>query len=145
MYHKNLKAYTANNLQADMSVADPHRVIQLMMQRALEKLAQAKGAIDRRDYEAKSAAISRAMALINGLQDSLDLSYGKIPEDLLALYEYMKGRLMDASRDMDKAPLDEVANLLITIKSAWDQIPDTEKQKSELLREQQRAKASPHE
>ncbi len=145
MYHKNLKAYTANNLQADMSVADPHRVIQLMMQGALEKLAQAKGAIDRRDYEAKSAAISRAMALINGLQDSLDLSYGKIPEDLLALYEYMKGRLMDASRDMDKAPLDEVANLLITIKSAWDQIPDTEKQKSELLREQQRAKASPHE
>ncbi|MEZ7862541.1 MAG: flagellar export chaperone FliS [Aeromonadaceae bacterium] len=145
MYHKNLKAYTANNLQADMSVADPHRVIQLMMQGTLEKLAQAKGAIDRRDYEAKSAAISRAMALINGLQDSLDLSYGKIPEDLLALYEYMKGRLMDASRDMDKAPLDEVANLLITIKSAWDQIPDTEKQKSELLREQQRAKASPHE
>lgn len=47
------------------------------------------------------------MALINGLQDSLDLSYGKIPEDLFALYEYMKNRLLDSSRDMDKDPIDK--------------------------------------
>ncbi|WP_204381026.1 flagellar protein FliS, partial [Aeromonas veronii] len=41
------------------------------------------------------------LAIINGLQDSLDLSYGKVPEDLSALYDYMKARMMDASRDMD--------------------------------------------
>lgn len=29
MYHKNLKAYTTNNLQAEMSVADPHRVMRI--------------------------------------------------------------------------------------------------------------------
>lgn len=127
MYHKNLKAYTANSLQAEMLVADSYRVIQLMMQGTMEKLAQAKGAIERRDFEAKSAAISKAMALLNGLQDSLDLSYGKISEDLYALYDYMKYRLMDASRDMDVAPLDEVAQLFITIKSAWDSIPQAER------------------
>ncbi len=127
MYHKNLKAYTANSLQAEMLVADSYRVIQLMMQGTMEKLAQAKGAIERRDFAAKSAAISKAMALLNGLQDSLDLSYGKIPEDLYALYDYMKYRLMDASRNMDVAPVDEVAQLFITIKSAWDSIPQAER------------------
>ncbi len=130
MYNKNLKAYKANNLQADMLVADSHRVIQMMMQGLLERLAQAKGSVERRDYESKAVHISKAMALINGLQDSLDLSYGKIPEDLFALYDYMKGRVMDANRDMKNEPLDEVANLLITIKSAWDQIPEEEKQKA---------------
>lgn len=130
MYNKNLKAYKANSLQADMLVADSHRVIQLMMQGLLERLAQAKGAIDRHDYEAKANYVSKSIALINGLQDSLDLSYGKIPEDLFALYDYMKGRVMDASRNMDNAPIDEVANLLITIKSAWDSIPDHEKEKA---------------
>ena len=70
------------------------------------------------------------MAIINGLQDSLDLSYGQIPQDLYALYDYMKDRLMDASRNMTCEPIDEVANLIITIKSAWDNIPDTEKQKA---------------
>ena len=137
MYNKNLKAYKNNSLQADMSVADPHRVIQLMLQGLQERLAQTKGAIDRKDYEAKSLAVSKAMALINGLQDSLDLSYGKIPEDLFALYEYMKNRLLDSSRDMDKDPIDEIMGLVNTIKSAWDQIPDSEKQKAYTMREQQ--------
>ena len=128
MYQKNLKAYKSNGVQADLSVADPHRVIQLMMQGLLERLAQAKGAIDRRDFEAKSQLISKAMALINGLQDALDLSQGQIAHDLAALYIYMKERLMDASRNMDKDALDEVAKLMITIKSGWDQISDEDKQ-----------------
>jgi flagellar protein FliS len=130
MYNKNLKAYKSNSVEADMSVADPHRVIQMMMQGLLERLAQAKGAIDRRDYEAKSQLISKSMAIINGLQDSLDLSQGQIAVDLAALYIYMNERLIDASRNMDKTCIDEVANLLITIKSGWDNIPEEEKQKA---------------
>ncbi len=135
MYNKNLKAYKTNSIEADLSVADPHRVIQLMMQGLLERLAQAKGAIDRRDYSAKSVFISKSMALINGLQDSLDFSYGKVPEDLHALYSYMNERLLDASREMDKAPIDEVANLMITIKSAWDQIPEEDKHQAFIQKE----------
>lgn len=115
------------NLQAELAVADPHRVIQLMMQVCLERLAQAKGSIERRDFEGKSIAISKSMAIINGLQDSLDMSYGEIPEQLAMLYDYMKERLLDASKDMDVAAVDEVAKLMITVKSGWDSIPLEEK------------------
>ncbi|MGE6147855.1 flagellar export chaperone FliS [Aeromonas media] len=130
MYRKNIKAYTTQNLQAEMAVADPYRVIQLMMQGCIERLAQSKGAIERRDFEGKSVAISKCMALINGLQDSLDFSYGKIPEDLFALYEYMKQRLLDASRNMDVVPLDEISQLMLTIKSGWDAIPVEEREQA---------------
>ena len=130
MYNKNLKAYKTTSLSADLAVADPHRVIQLMMQGVLERLAHAKGAIERRDFEAKAVAISKTISIINGLQDSLDLSYGKIPQDLYDLYAYMKDRVMDAARDMSCAPLDEVANLMLTIKSGWDQISEEDKQKA---------------
>ena len=130
MYNKNLKAYKTTSLSADLAVADPHRVIQLMMQGVLERLARAKGAIERRDFEAKAVAISKTLSIINGLQDSLDLSYGKIPQDLYDLYTYMKDRVMDASRDMSCVPLDEVANLMLTIKSGWDQISEEDKQKA---------------
>ena len=130
MYNRNLKAYKTASLDAELAVADPHRVIQMLMQGGLERLAQAKGAIERRDFSGKSTAISKAMAIINGLQDSLDLSYGQIPQDLFALYDYMKDRLMDASKNMDCEAIDEVANLMITIKSAWDNIPDAEKQRA---------------
>ena len=127
MYKKSLKAYTTMNLQAELAVADPHRVIQLMMQVCLERLAQAKGSIERRDFEGKSIAISKSMAIINGLQDSLDMSYGEVPEQLAMLYDYMKERLLDASKDMDVAAIDEVAKLMITVKSGWDSIPFEEK------------------
>ncbi|ATP90154.1 flagellar export chaperone FliS [Aeromonas caviae] len=127
MYRKHIKAYTTQNLQAEMAVADPYRVIQLMMQGCIERVAQAKGAIERKDFENKSIAISKSMALINGLQDALDLSYGKVPEDLFALYDYMKQRLLDSSRNMDVAPLDEVSKLMLTIKSGWDAIPEEER------------------
>ena len=127
MYKKSLKAYTTMNLQAELAVADPHRVIQLMMQVCLERLAQAKGSIERRDFEGKSIAISKSMAIINGLQDSLDMSYGEVPEQLAMLYDYMKERLLDASKDMDVAAVDEVAKLMITVKSGWDSIPLEEK------------------
>ena len=141
MYQKNIKAYKTNSLEAEMSVADPHRVIQLLMNGLMERLAMAKGAIDRKDYEAKAVAISKAQAIINGLQDSIDMTQGEISERLYALYDYMKQRVMDASINMDKQPLDEVANLMITIKLAWDKIPDEEKQKAYEMREQQQGQS----
>ncbi|USV56164.1 flagellar export chaperone FliS [Aeromonas encheleia] len=135
MYHRNLKAYKATSIAADLAVADPHRIIQLMMLGLLESLAQAKGAIDRKDMEAKSAAISKAQGLLHGLQDALDMTQGQIAEDLFALYVYMDERIWDASLRRDVQPLDEVMTLMVTIKSAWDQITDADKQQGFQLRQ----------
>ena len=136
MYHRNLKAYKATSIAADLAVADPHRVVQLMMQVFLERLAQAKGAIERQDMEAKSTAVSKAQGLLHGLQDALDMSQGAISEDLHGLYAYMDERIWDASLTRDVAPLDEVMNLMVTIKSAWDQLPEAEKQQGFQMRQQ---------
>lgn len=136
MYKRNIKAYTAGNLEADLASADPHRVIQLMMQGCLERLAQAKGAIERNDMEGKSVAISKAQGLLHGLQDALDLSQGKMAEDLYGLYAYMDERVWDASLARDVAPLDEVMGLMVTIKSGWDQLPESEKQQGYQMRQQ---------
>ena len=136
MYHRNLKAYKATSIAADLAVADPHRVIQLMMQGFLERLAQAKGAIERQDMEAKSIAVSKAQGLLHGLQDALDMSQGAISEDLHGLYAYMDERIWDASLTREVAPLDEVMNLMVTIKSAWDQLPEADKQQGFQMRQQ---------
>ena len=136
MYHRNMKAYKATSIAADLAVADPHRVIQLMMQGFLERLAQAKGAIERQDMEAKSLAVSKAQGLLHGLQDALDMSQGAISEDLHGLYAYMDERIWDASLTRDVAPLEEVMNLMVTIKSAWDQLPEAEKQQGFQMRQQ---------
>ncbi|MGL5392016.1 MAG: flagellar export chaperone FliS [Shewanella sp.] len=136
MYHRNVHAYKAKSLQAEISVADPHRVIQLMMQSVLERLAQAKGAIERQDLAAKGQAVAKAQALLRGLQDALDLSQGQIADDLYALYDYMNERIWQAGIELSPALLDEVTTLMLTIKSAWDQIPEAAKQEGYQLRQQ---------
>ena len=135
MYNKSLGIYKKNSLEAELSVADPHKVIQLLMQGFLERVAQAKGAIERSDYQLKSDRISSANAILNGLKDSLDMSQGEISERLFSLYEYMGERLLDASVKMEVSPLDESMKLMLMIKESWDKIPDQEKQKAYTMRQ----------
>lgn len=136
MYQRNLKAYKATSIAADLAVADPHRVIQLMMQGVLERLAQEKGAIERRDMEAKSTAVSKAQGLLHGLQDALDMSQGVVANDLYSLYSYMDERIWDASLALDITPIEEVMALMVTIKSGWDQLPDSAKKQGYKMRQE---------
>ena len=131
MYGRNLKAYKKTNLEAELSVADPHRVIQMMYEGLIERLSQAKGAIMRHDYEYKADRISKAVGIINGLQSALDnRSNPELGQRTFALYDYMKELLTKASVSLDTAPIDEVINLILPIKQAWDQIPQDIKEKT---------------
>ncbi len=131
MYGRNLKAYKKTNLEAELSVADPHRVIQMMYEGLIERLSQAKGAIMRHDYEYKADRISKAVGIINGLQSALDnRSNPELGQRMFALYDYMKELLTKASVSLDTAPIDEVINLILPIKQAWDQIPQDIKEKT---------------
>ena len=131
MYGRNLKAYKKTNLEAELSVADPHRVIQMMYEGLIERLSQAKGAIMRHDYEYKADRISKAVGIINGLQSALDnRSNPELGQRMFALYDYMKELLTKASVSLDVSQIDEVINLILPIKQAWDQIPQDIKDKT---------------
>ncbi len=124
MYGRNLKAYKKTNLEAELSVADPHRIIQMMYEGLIERLAQAKGAMLRNDLKGKSERIAKAMGIINGLQGSLDRTQNpELGDRMYAIYDYMKELLTTASTTLKTEPIDEVVRLLLPIKEAWDKIP----------------------
>ncbi|WP_423187070.1 flagellar export chaperone FliS [Alishewanella sp. d11] len=125
-----IKAYRSVGVKDDLAVADPHRVIQLLMQGALENLAKAKGFIERKDFAGKSATLSKSMAIINALQGSLDFDGGKeVADNLAALYDFMVNHLILASRENSLQKIDDVMGILLTIKSAWDQIPVADRER----------------
>lgn len=104
--------------------ANPHQLIVMLFDGALEKIAIAKGAIVRNEVADKGHAIGRAIAIIDGLRASLDKEKGgEVAENLDELYEYLQRRLLDANLNSDQATLNEVADLLREIKAAWDAIP----------------------
>jgi flagellar protein FliS len=114
---------------SEVAFASPHRLVQMLMEGALEKIATAKGHMSRREYEAKGSHINWAISIIGGLRGSLNLEEGgEMANNLDSLYAYMVRRLAEANIHNEIAILDEVTSLLLEIKSAWDAIPDEVKQ-----------------
>ncbi|MEN8259176.1 MAG: flagellar export chaperone FliS [Pseudomonadota bacterium] len=120
-----LKQYRTVGIQSGIADASSHRLIEMLMEGALEKIAFAKGNIERGEIAEKGLNTSFAISIIDGLRTSLDMDGGgEIAQNLEALYEYMVRSLVEANSHNDVAKLDEVANVLGSVKSAWDAIPD---------------------
>ncbi len=55
---------------------DPHRLIQMLMQGGLDRIAQARGAMLRQAYAEKGVLIGKAINIVGGLRDVLDKEVG---------------------------------------------------------------------
>lgn len=119
-----LDHYKSVESPASAEYATPHRLIQMLLEGAIEKINLAKGYMQRKEIALKGSHISWAISIIEGLRMSLDQEAGgDIATNLDALYDYMGRRLVEANLRNDTAMLDEVAGLLKEIKMAWDAIP----------------------
>ena len=112
-------------VRSEVNYASSHRLVQMLMEGALEKIAIAKGHMARKEYEQKGQHVNWAISIISGLQGSLNLTEGgELAANLNALYDYMVRRLSEANLHNDISLLDEVTSLLTEIKAGWDAIPD---------------------
>ncbi len=124
-----LNRYGQVSVQVNATDASPHRLIQMLLEGALEKIAIAKGHMVRGEIQPKGQLLGWAMSIISGLRASLDMNAGgEIAQNLNDLYDYMGRRLLHANLKNDIAALDEVIALLREVKTAWDAIPDAVKQ-----------------
>lgn len=119
------RAYNSIGAQTQVTGASPHRLIQLLMEGALDRLATAKGQIQRSETVNKASTIGKVISIIDGLRVSLDHDVDtEMSENLENLYDYMNRRLLISNINNDVFALDEVISLLKELKEAWDAIPD---------------------
>lgn len=119
------QAYGQVGTQSNVEIASPHKLIQMLMEGALEKIGIAKNHMVNGNIAEKGAHISWAISIVSGLRVSLDPEKGgEIAENLDNLYDYIERRLLEANMHNKVEYLDEVMSLLMEIKSAWDAIED---------------------
>jgi flagellar secretion chaperone FliS len=120
-----MKQYQQVSVHSGIMDASPHRLVQMLMEGALEKIALAKGNMANNNIASKGENISKGIAIIGGLKSSLNKDLGgALAENLSDLYDYMANRLVVANLLNDESILDEVAGLMVEIKMGWDGIPD---------------------
>jgi flagellar protein FliS len=104
--------------------ASPHQLISIIFKHILSNVAIASGAISRNEIENKGKCLTKAIALVGELQDSLDMEKGgEISQNLFDLYDYIVRILVEANAHNKIEKLDEVKRLISDIKSSWDAIP----------------------
>ncbi len=119
-----LATYQSVAVHGGVAAADPHRLIVMLMDGALERIAQARGMMERGATAEKARLLHRSVAIIDELRNSLVHGLGgEIADNLDRLYDYMCRRLMEASAGNRPEVLDEVATLLHEVRSAWIALP----------------------
>jgi len=119
-----MNQYKQVGVQAAVGNADPHTLIQMLIDGAIERLNMAKMHMKQNNISKKGESISRAISIIDGLRASLDMEKGgEIATNLEALYDYMQRQLLAANLENKSENVDEVLSLMNEIRSGWTAIP----------------------
>ena len=118
-----LAAYQSISAHGGVAGADPHRLVLMLMDGTLERLAIAHSCIERRgrgDVGRKAQLLSQCVSMIGELRGSLNMQQGgELARNLSDLYEYMTRQLLRANLDNNAGYVAEVQGLLTEIRSAW--------------------------
>lgn len=118
-----MQNYADVDLQSGIHSASPHKIILMLLDGALSRIATASGHLQRGAIAEKGKNIGLAISIIEGLRGSLDHERGgEIAANLDRLYDYMGRRLFEANRHNKVEYLEEVHRLLSDIRGAWVEI-----------------------
>jgi len=116
-------AYRQTAVETRVHEADPHRLVELMLEGAIQRLRVAEACTTSGDIARKAKAASEAGAIVDSLSGCLDFSQGgEIAQRLEALYDYASRRIATANAANDPAGFSEAAALLDDVFAAWKQI-----------------------
>lgn len=92
---------------------------------AIQSIRLARTSLANGQIRERSAAITKACAIVQELTVSLDKDAGgEVAANLAELYIYIHRRLGDANIEQTDAPLAEAEKLLSTLLDAWSQLEE---------------------
>lgn len=126
---KILNQYKSIELKTRVDAANPHELINLLLQGARNHIATAQGNLARKQIREKGEHISKALSIIEGLKSSLNQEQGgEIAVNLLKIYEYIETLLLKANLHNNEELLVQANSLIAQIHESWQAISPTREQ-----------------
>ncbi len=103
-----------------VKTASPAKLIEMMYEKAIELLKNAKEALSKNDFITTNEKIKRVQDIVTELNISLDIERGgEIAKGLRSLYSYMYRTLIEASVKKEMQKIDEVLGYFEELLDAW--------------------------
>lgn len=123
-----IQAYK-NQQDWDILGASPLELVRALYRGAIQAIRQARTCLANGQIRERSAAITRACAIVQELAISLDKEVGgDVAASLAELYVYVHKRLGDANIEQSDVPLAEAEKLLSTLLDAWSQLEEKQEE-----------------
>ncbi|WP_018124856.1 flagellar export chaperone FliS [Desulfovibrio oxyclinae] len=119
------KAYLA----VQVETTSQGQLLLMLYEACIKFLRQAKVEIEKKDYAKKGILISRALAIIHELTESLNKEKGgEISKNLAGIYMFCTNELTQANIKLDVEKIENVIKMMDSIRSAYEQIiPEAQK------------------
>ena len=115
-----LAAYQSVSVHGGVAKGDPHGLVLMLMDAAVERMTTARGCIERGEIARKAQLLHSCVTIIGELRGSLNMQQGgNLAQNLSDLYDYMVRQLLRANVENNQACITEVLSLLGEIRSAW--------------------------
>ena len=119
------QAYRDVEVDSEVASASNHRLIQLLMEKCLEKMTEAENSITDNDVITKCKAISKAMDILGYLRACLnfkDEATVEMSNLLDSIYDFLERNLLMANMKNDVEYIQQCRRILKNVKSGWDSI-----------------------
>ena len=109
--------------QTEVQSRSPLELVVMLYDGALRFMNEAKAGFEAGDIRRRAEAMSRTMAIIDQLQNTLDLKAGgDIARSLDQLYTFVRDRLLQASMQQSAKPVDEAIAVITNLREGWAEI-----------------------
>jgi len=117
-----VNSYHRQYAQVQTNTITQEQLLLLMYEGAIKFLTKAKAGLARNDLPTGKTALSRGLAIVTELQNSLDHEAGWAgSRDLSDLYDHMIMELTEVNLHGDLSKLDRVCALLTDLYGTWSQ------------------------
>ncbi|MDQ0161944.1 flagellar export chaperone FliS [Bacillus alveayuensis] len=111
------QAYQENSIQT----ASPGELTLMLYNGCLKFIKLAKKAIEENDVEQKNINLQKAQKIIQELMVTLNTDID-VAKSMMAMYEYMNRRLIEANIKNDVGILDEVEDYVVQFRDTWKEV-----------------------
>lgn len=118
------QAYQQNSI----NTASPGELTLMLYNGCLKFIQQGKMAMQAKNIEEKNTNIIKAQKIIQEFMVTLNMDI-PVSKDLMAMYDYLYRRLVEANTKNDPAILDEVSGFVTEYRDTWKQVIQLNRQK----------------
>lgn len=122
--NKAINAYKKSSIESNVAYSSPHKLIDLLLTAGIDNISKAIGFMKRNEIAKKGEHLSKALDIVQALQQSLSKDDNDIKNNLSDLYTFSVESLMRGNLNSDEELLLSVVNVLKSIREGWRTIPN---------------------